>query len=209
MFAWWVVQVVALLVFRLRTFHAQRVPLTGPALLVVNHQSHLDPPLIGLAVRNRPVRFVARASLFRHRLFGSLIRAIGAFPLRDGEGDVGAVRAAVACLDAGQLVVVFPEGTRTNDGRIGEFKRGAVLLLKRVRCPVIPMAIEGAHETWPRRSRIPRLWGSRIVMVVGEPIPAAELLSDGPEEALARLRREVETLHSEARRRRRGRPPIE
>lgn len=209
MVCWWVAQVIASLVFRLRTFHAHRIPSSGPVLLVSNHQSHLDPPIIALSVRGRPVRFVARASLFKGRGFSALIRALGAFPLRDGEGDVGAVRAAMACLNAEQPVLVFAEGSRTGDGRVGEFKRGVVLLLKRVRCPVTPIAIEGAYQTWPRGARRPRLWGSRIVTVVGEPIPAEELLRDGPEAALARLEREVRTLHEEARRRRRGRPALE
>ncbi len=205
--SWWAVQAVFLLVFRLRVHHAARMPRSGPVLIVVNHQSHLDPPLVGLCVRSRPVRFLARASLFRNRAFAPLIRALGAFPLRDGEGDLGAVRAALACLDAGQPVVVFPEGSRTHDGRVSEFKRGVVLLLKRVQCPVVAVGIEGAYDAWPRRRRLPKLWGSRVVVVVGPPIHAQDLLRDGAEAARARLENEVRELHAEARRLRRGNPP--
>ncbi len=208
-FAWWVVQVVMLLAFRLRTHHVGRIPRQGPVLLVANHQSHLDPPIVGLCVRSRPVRFVARASLFRNRCFGPLIRALGAIPLRDKEGDLGAVRAALACLDEGSPIVVFPEGSRTRDGSIGEFKRGAVLLLKRVRCPIVPIGIEGAYDAWPRQRGLPRVWGTRIVAVVGEPIEAEDLLREGAEAALTRLENEVRALHAEARRRRRGSPSME
>lgn len=206
---WWMSQIAAILAFRMRAYHTARMPRQGPVLLVANHQSHLDPPIVALATRGRRVRFIARASLFKGRRFGSFIRALGAFPLRDGEGDIAAVRAALACLDAGQPVLVFPEGSRCQDGRVGEFKRGAVLLLSRVRCPVVPIGIDGAFDAWPRHRTLPRLWGSRISVVVGEPIPAEELLRDGPEAALARLEREVRARHEEARRRRRGRPPID
>lgn len=189
-------------VYRLRIYHAHRVPREGACLLASNHVSHLDPPAIGQCVLHRQMRFVARSTLFGNRVFGWLITALGSIPVRqDGGGDLAAIRAVLGELDRGAVVLMFPEGSRSVDGTLQPFKRGAALLVSRSRCPVVPVAIEGTFEAWPRSKRFPRLLGSRIGICFGEPIPHNELLAGGADAALDRLASEIGALQIELRER--------
>ena len=186
------------MVYRLRLEGRENVPETGPLIYVCNHQSHFDPPLVGVLVADRPCAFLARASLFKFRPFGWFIRTLNAIPLHRGQSSGGALRAAVAELEAGRCVLLFPEGTRTHDGAIGRFKPGFTFLAKRTGAMVVPVAVEGAREVWPRQRRFPRLWG-RIALKADRPIPADELLADGTDAAIARIRREIEAMRMELR----------
>ncbi len=185
--------------FRLRRYHTERFPRTGAFLIAANHQSHLDPPTVGVCNTARPTHFLARAGLFKNRAFAWLITAVNSVSIKEESGDLGAIREILARLETGVPVLVFPEGARTPDGEIHDFKRGIALLLKRAKCPVVPVAIEGAFDAFPRHRRIPRLLGGRIAVMVGHPIPHDELLKDGAEAGLARLKREIETMRSELR----------
>ena len=184
--------------YRLRLYGRENVPETGPIIYVCNHQSHFDPPLVGVLVADRPSAFLARASLFRFTPFGWLIRTLNAIPLHRGQGSGGALRAAVAELEAGRCVLLFPEGTRTPDGAIHRFKGGFTFLARRTGATVVPVAVEGARDVWPRQRRFPRLRG-RIALKAGRPIPADELLADGTDVAIRRIRSEIETLRRELR----------
>ncbi len=171
------------------------MPKRGPLLVVSNHQSLLDPVIIGLLFpAMRVPTFMARIGLFQNRAFGALIRFLNAIPIRQDESDMTAIRAALERLERGEVVVLFPEGARTRDGRIHSFKRGAGLLMKRARCPVIAVGVEGAFDAWPRTQRRPRLFAQRIHAAVGHPIPHDELLQGGMEAGLAGLEDEVESL---------------
>lgn len=194
-FCWFAAYFFGVVFYRLRRFGAERLPPRGPVLIVANHQSHLDPPLLGSSSSVRQWNFIARIGLFRHRGFGWLITALNSIPVKDdGEADLAAMREALARLARGEVVMIFAEGTRSPDGALHEFLRGVTVLVKRAKCPVMPAAIEGAFDAWPRGRAFPRLWGRRVAIAYGEPIPHEELLRDGPEEALRRLAREVETL---------------
>lgn len=179
--------------YRARSFGAHRVPATGAVLLVANHQSHLDPPLIGVAV-HRPLWFVARIGLFSFRPLGWLLGALNSIAIRQGESDASAIRALIARLEAGGAVLIFPEGSRTHDGKMHAFARGAAVLIKRTRCPVVPVAVEGCFDAWPRSRLLPRLWRRRVAVSFGEPIGHDELMAAGPDAALERLSREIEAL---------------
>jgi 1-acyl-sn-glycerol-3-phosphate acyltransferase len=184
--------------YRMRLYGRENVPETGPLIYVCNHQSHFDPPLVGVLVADRPCAFLARASLFKFRPFAWLIRALNAIPLHRAQGSGGALRAAVAELEAGRCVLLFPEGTRTPDGAIHRFKGGFTFLVKRTGATVVPIAVEGARDVWPRQRRFPRLRG-RIALKAGRAIDAEELLADGPGAAIARIRNEIETMRQELR----------
>lgn len=197
--------------FRRFMMNRKNVPKRGAVLLVANHQSMLDPPLIGGCVSHRRVEYLAKASLFKTSL-GRIFGALGAVPVReDGQSDTAAIREILRRLDAGHAVLVFPEGERTTDGAMHEFKRGVTLLVKRSKCPVIPIGIDGCFDAWPRDEARPGFWGKRIGACCGELITHDELMADGSAAALVRLAAEVNRLRlkvrQELRRRSKGRVP--
>jgi 1-acyl-sn-glycerol-3-phosphate acyltransferase len=137
----------ALLYGRLRVTGAGHVPRHGAVIVVANHPSDIDPILVAIAVR-RPLRFMADAVQFERGFVGWAIRRLGAFPVRVGSPDLGAVRAALALLEAGEAVAVFPEGDVFHRAAPCEFHRGVGLLARRSGAPVVPVAIAGAERLW-------------------------------------------------------------
>ena len=186
------------IVYGVRASAAGTVPARGPLIFVANHQSHLDPPLVGSVVLDRPCAFLARASLFRFRPFGMMIRFFNAVPIeREGRG-TSAMRAALAELDAGRCVLVFPEGTRSPDGELRRFKPGFLLLVKKTGAAVVPVAVEGTHSIWPRSRRCPRLRG-RIDVRIAPALAAEDVLAGGTEAAVARIRDTIAAMQAELR----------
>lgn len=159
---------------RVTFINYEYVPKSGACLIVANHQSFWDPPLVGCRIRYRPLTFLARASLFKSTLFGGLISRVNALPIRDGEGDIRAIRDIIERLKQGEAVVIFPEGSRTFDGAMEPFRDGAALIIRKAKCPVVPVAIEGAFDAWPRTASKPRPC-KRIMVMYGKPIPPEEL----------------------------------
>lgn len=152
---------------RVRVYERQYVPQTGGALILSNHQSYLDPVLVALWLR-RPMSFLARASLFRNPLFSWLIRSLHAYPVEQGRGDLGAMKETIRRLHEGHLLNIFPEGSRTEDGRIGKIERGAALVIRRANVPIIPAVIDGAFQAWPIHRKWPR--PHRIKVKYGPPL---------------------------------------
>ncbi len=195
-------QVVLVVVFRARWYHSGRVPREGALILAANHQSYIDPPLVGAFLR-RAASYIARAGLFKFRPFGACLKAINCVPLQENTGDAGAIREAIRRLEGGHAVLIFPEGSRSMDGAMHEYKRGVALLVKRAKCPVVPVAVEGCWDAWPRGGK-PRLFVPVAVMY-GHAIPYDELMKDGPDAALQRLARETQAMRMELRARLRER----
>ena len=162
------------LAHRPRFIHPDRLPVTGPCLIVANHQSYYDPPLIGCPMHQRMITFLSRASLYDSKLAGGLIRRLNTVPIRDGEGDIRAIRDIIERIKLGEAVLIFPEGSRTYDGDMQPFRDGAALIIRRVNCPVIPVAVEGVFDAWPRTKSKPKL-GTRMMVMYGKPIPSASL----------------------------------
>ena len=140
-------------VFRIRVTGRENIPSEGGVLLASNHQSFLDPVLIGLGLW-REVHFMARDDLFKPPVFRQLIRSLNAFPVKKNTADTKAIREAVTRLKSGQMVVVFPEGTRNDSGTLAPLLPGAVFVGRKARCPIVPVAIQGANRAWPARYRI-------------------------------------------------------
>jgi 1-acyl-sn-glycerol-3-phosphate acyltransferase len=161
---------VSLLGFRLG--RATPLPRTGGLLVLSSHQSHLDPLLLGLAT-DRRLSSLARSSLFSFRPFGRVITALDAIPINREASTVQAMKTVISRLRGGAAVIVFPEGTRTANGQLGEIKSGFALLAKRSRVPIAPVAIVGAYECWPRSRLLPR--PGRIRLEFGPVITAAEV----------------------------------
>ena len=143
------------LLFRGRTGSNSHVPMEGAMVVVANHGSHLDPPLLGHAL-GRPVAFMAKAELFKLPLLGPIIRACGAYPVARGASDREAIRTATDRLEEGWAIGVFIDGTRQDDGRVNAPQPGAALLAARAGVPLLPVAIINSHRamgtgsTWPR-----------------------------------------------------------
>lgn len=184
-------------IYRMRVTGARRLP-PGAVILVANHQSHLDPPLIGLAA-DRPLEYLARSGLFKNRGFAWLITGLGARPLDETGMDATGIRTALDRLAAGRALLVFPEGARSPDGAMRSFKRGTALLVRRAEAPVTPVAVEGAFDAWPRNRRWPRLFGARVAVRFGDPIDPAALMADGPDAALRLLESRIDAMRRELR----------
>jgi 1-acyl-sn-glycerol-3-phosphate acyltransferase len=195
--------------YSFRFFGQHRVPAAGPILIVANHESFWDPPLVGVAVRRR-VAFMARKTLFNSKLLAWFMTRVGAFAVdQEGTGLEG-IRTALRRLEEGDPVVIFPEGSRTRDGRLKPFMPGVALLVRKARVPVLPVGLAGAYDAWPIHARKPRfapLWGpprrGAIAAVVGQPIPAEALLAMEPRRMAEYLRERVGDLRAEAYRRKR------
>jgi 1-acyl-sn-glycerol-3-phosphate acyltransferase len=162
--------------FRYRFSGKQHIPLTGPVLLVSNHQSNLDPVLVGLACP-RQLKYLARIGLFFFP-FNLWIKALGAVPIDREKGALAGIRATLQLLKDDNAVLVFPEGSRTLDGRLQEFLPGFCLLARRSRAAIVPLAIDGAFTALPRGRALVKLHG--ISLAFDAPITPAqyEQLSD-------------------------------
>lgn len=154
--------------FRGSVLGSCHVPRVGPLVVVANHGSHLDPPLLGHAL-GRPVAFMAKAELFAVPLLGAVIRACGAYPVRRGASDREAIRTATARLDEGWATGVFLDGTRQPDGRVNQPLPGAALLAARTGAPLLPVAIVNSHRALGSGQTLPRL--VPIQLRIGEPVP--------------------------------------
>lgn len=184
------------LVYQYRVWGTHQIPQCGPVLFVANHQSFLDPILVGLGGHRRQFYAMARESLWSNQLLGLLMNTLNALPVDQAKGDTAAMRRCIDVLRRGHALLVFPEGARTMDGELGPFARGIMVLVKRAKPTVVPVAIEGAFLAWPRTRMLPRPCG-RIGVMFGEPIWSGRLVADGNERALELLRWRLESLRHE------------
>jgi len=181
-----------------RVYDRWHVPATGPVLLVSNHQSFFDPVVVGYGL-GREVDYMARETLFINPLFRTLIRWVNAFPVKRNEVDIQAVKETFRRLKAGHAVLLFPEGTRTSDGRIAEFKPGLAVLARKAKVPVLPVVIDGAYEAWPRTSPVPRPL-IPICVKYGQPFSVDQIGEYRPEEFTRLIHRRMIHMQGELRR---------
>jgi 1-acyl-sn-glycerol-3-phosphate acyltransferase len=141
------------LLFDLKVKGVSNVPRTGGVLIVANHQSYLDPVLVGVRLP-RGTSFLAKSELFESGFSRWLLPRLGAFPVRQGEGDIGAVREAIARLKEGRALVLFPEGSRTENGELEKVQPGVGLIARKAGVPVVPCLIHGSFTSWPRQRKM-------------------------------------------------------
>jgi 1-acyl-sn-glycerol-3-phosphate acyltransferase len=195
-----VVRIAAVLAFRMRLKGREHIPAAGPVLVCANHQSSLDPPLIGLAFERR-LNYLARQGLFEIPVLRQMIRFLDAIPIdREGTGLAG-LKETLRRLKQGELVLVFPEGTRSEDGEMAPLKPGVIAVARRCHAPLLPVGLDGAYDVLPRTSVLPR--PAVVHLVIGEPITPEEVASLDDESLLAELERRIRACHAVARRGRR------
>ena len=147
----------------------ENVP-AGGAIIAPNHQSFWDIPLVGIALRQRRVHFMAKSELFQNPVFAWVIRSLLAFPVKRGAPDRSAIRYAIEKLTEGDLVTIFPEGTRSKTGNLGAPEAGLSLIAAKAGVPVVPVAICGTREIFSKTCLFPQ-----ISIHFAEPVLLGEL----------------------------------
>src|SRR5436853_2386061 len=177
--------------FGWRVYNAERVPLQGPVILAANHASFLDPPLVGAGVR-RGINYLARENLFRFPVVGWVLRKWNSVPVdRDGGGAKG-LKAILDRLLAGGAIILFPEGTRTPDGKLQPARAGIGLTVIKSNAPVVPVRVFGTFEAYNRFMKWPR--PRRVAVKYGQPMMFEELRAEAktcPKPRLKEIYQEV------------------
>lgn len=159
------------IVFRLRVVGLENIPVSGGAIIASNHISNFDPPLLGVAA-NRPLHFMAKKELFANPVFAWVITKLNAFPVQRGTADRVAIRKALSVLEQGQVLGIFPEGTRSKTGALGSPEPGVALIAAKSGAPIVPAAIIGTNQVG--KSLLP----PRFTVIFGLPIYPLEGKSD-------------------------------
>ncbi|MEZ6141235.1 MAG: lysophospholipid acyltransferase family protein [Zavarzinella sp.] len=181
----------------LRVAGTANIPRTGPVMLLSNHQSFMDPPLVGLGA-NRYLSYLARRTLFRNPRFKAFIESLDAIPIDHKGFSKEGIQIVLDKLDKNCAILMFPEGERTHDGEVHPIKPGISLILRRSKAPIVPVGIAGAYYALNRFMKIPRLapiflpWCSaRIAVCYGKAIYPHEIEHMGREELLDFLHKKM------------------
>jgi 1-acyl-sn-glycerol-3-phosphate acyltransferase len=167
LFKWSIVSPVLHTYFRGRIYGAKNVPQTGRLLVVSNHASDFDPPIVSNCV-GRPVAFMAKEELFRVPVLKQAITAYGAYPVKRGSADRSAMKSAVASLENGWATGLFLDGTRTSDGKIHDPKIGAAWIAAKTQALILPVCLWGSHQIFQKGSSLPR--SVPLTIRIGGPI---------------------------------------
>ncbi len=185
---------IAKVAFRLRIEGREHEPRRGPFIVVGNHVSAIDPPLVGIALRHRAA-YMGKRELFDVPVLGVLLRSIGVFPVHRGAPDHGAIRKSLDVLGSGGVLVLFPEGTRSPDGRLQKPEPGSAMIALRTGAPVLPVAVINSQRILPKGARRPSF--QQVVVRMGPPVSVPqvdgrlehELLAEWSERILAAIER--------------------
>ncbi len=190
-FARFLCQWTSVLLLKARVFGRDNVPAQGGVLLVSNHQSFMDPVLATMALP-REGNYMARDSLFANRWFGRLIQYLNAFPVKRGSADLAAIKESMRRLKQGKVVLAFPEGTRTLDGRVGSMLAGLATIAKKCEAPIVPTLIDGVYQAWPRQQPLPGC--GDVIIEYGQPITPDEYAGMSADELTEEIRKRIQTM---------------
>jgi 1-acyl-sn-glycerol-3-phosphate acyltransferase len=154
------------------------IPRTGPVIIAANHSSNLDVPVLGSSLMpriGRRFQWLGKRELFDWPVVGWIAREGGVHAIERGAADVEAFRLAARLLEDGHALFVFPEGTRSRDGTLGQGRDGVSVLALRTGAPIVPVGVTGSYERWPRGQKLPHP-GGRVTVRVGSPFRLAEEL---------------------------------
>ena len=161
--------------FGWRVYNAERVPLEGPVILASNHASYLDPPLVGSGLK-RPINYLARENLFRFPVLGWILRKWQAVPVDREGGGASGLKAILERLLGGGAIILFPEGTRTRDGKLQPARSGIGLTVIKSTAPIVPVRVFGTYEAFGRHMRIPL--PRRVAVKYGRPMHFEQLRAE-------------------------------
>jgi 1-acyl-sn-glycerol-3-phosphate acyltransferase len=153
---------------RLKIRGAENIPERGGVLLASNHASFLDPPVVGVGYRDRPVHFMARNTLWNSRFGSWWMDHVGCIPVSRGTGDMRALKLTIKMLKEGRAVSMFPEGTRTEDGELQKAKGGIGFIIEKSGCIVVPAYIDGTYKAHPKGTKF--IKPSKVTITYGKPI---------------------------------------
>lgn len=142
-------------VFRWRVTGLENIPAAGGVIIAPNHTSNIDPPLVGSALRRR-ITVMAKEELFVSAIFAFIIKRLGAFPIKRGAGDRAAIKTAIKLLEEGNVLMLFPEGTRSKTGSLGKAQPGIAMIAMKSQVPVIPVSISGTYKFFRNGTWFPR-----------------------------------------------------
>jgi 1-acyl-sn-glycerol-3-phosphate acyltransferase len=169
---WWTFRAIYKFYFRWSVYNAERVPLNGPVILAANHASYLDPPLVGAGVR-RGINYLARENLFRFPIVGWVLHQWNCVPVdREGGGAKG-LRAILDRLLNGGAIILFPEGTRSRNGKLQPARSGIGLTVIKSTAPVVPVRVFGTFDAFGRHMGFPK--PTRVAVKYGKPMMFSEL----------------------------------
>ncbi|HSL93432.1 MAG TPA: lysophospholipid acyltransferase family protein [Bacillota bacterium] len=157
------------LIFRIDAKGSENIPAEGPLLVCSNHIHNFDPVIIAMQSR-RQIRFMAKAEAFEWPVLGYLVKAVGAFPVKRGGADISAIRTSLKYLKEGAAVGIFPEGTRSKTGELGEAHQGVMMLADSAKAIMVPVGIVGPYK-----------FMGRIKVRIGEPVMSSGLVPAGAE----------------------------
>ena len=192
---------VAKLLGRITIVGAENVPTTGAFVLAPVHRSNVDFALVSLVTKRR-MRYMGKDSIFKWSFTNKLVIALGAFPVHRGSADREALRVCIEVIESGQPLVMFPEGTRQSGPVVQELFDGTVYVAGKTQVPIVPVGIGGSERAMPKGSKL--IHPAKLVLTVGEPIPAPERTEGGRvgRKALRatteQLRTEIQVLFDEA-----------
>jgi 1-acyl-sn-glycerol-3-phosphate acyltransferase len=156
--------------FNYRVLGAENMIEEGPCIIAANHCSYLDPPLVGIACR-RAIHYLARKTLLDWPVLGPIFPELNVIPVDQNNADRSALRGAIRVVKNGGAVLIFPEGTRSPDGKLQPAQPGLGMIVAKTGAPVVPMRISGTYGAFPRDRTLPRL--TPITLTVGQPLKTA------------------------------------
>jgi 1-acyl-sn-glycerol-3-phosphate acyltransferase len=189
-------RVLAAAVLKIRVTGRDLVPDDGGGLVLSNHQSNFDPVLIGLSCERR-LNYVARTTLFRSRMFRLMVAALDAIPIDREGGGLAGLKETLKRIKRGEMVLIFPEGTRTPDGEVHRMMAGFCAIARRGKVPLVPVALDGAYDAWPRQRALPR--PATVHVVWGDPISPACAAKLSDDELVAEVEKRIRACHDMAR----------
>lgn len=196
-FTWcWACRFFCILFFQPTTFGLANIPSKGGFLLISNHQSFID-PMFNATPIHRQLCFAARDTLFEIPFFGRFVHTFNAIPIKRGQADLAAMKIFLEKLRDNFGLVLYPEGTRTSNGKIAKVKPGFCLLARRANVPVVPVVIDGGFECWPRHKKFYRPY--KVYITYGKPLLPQTIVEMGDREFAEYLTKTLRDMQTQLR----------